>query len=331
MRAAGPFSMTPTGVGTQMPLMVFRIGRVRASDVSERSNTRWRRLTAERVLQFRLVFIARWRCGLVGDRLHRRGLGFMSTKRDDSSGIGGPRQFETTRWTMVRTAGDASSPDAEQALTTLCRTYWYPLYAYLRREGHAREDARDLTQAFFVKLLEEGTIRVADPRRGKFRSFLLASLKHFVSNQLRRERTAKRGLGRAPTSLDFLDFEIAEGRYAKELAHAATPEQVFERRWAFTVLEQVVEDLRREYADLGKARLFSHLKPFLGGDSDTVPYREIATELDMTEGSVKVAVHRLRRRCRALLLSEIAHTVADPADVEGELRHWRTLILSEGV
>ena len=255
----------------------------------------------------------------------------MSTKRDDSSGIGGPRQFETTRWTMVRTAGDASSPDAEQALTTLCRTYWYPLYAYLRREGHAREDARDLTQSFFVKLLEEGTIRVADPRRGKFRSFLLASLKHFVSNQLRRERTAKRGLGRAPTSLDFLDFEIAEGRYAKELAHAATPEQVFERRWAFTVLEQVVEDLRREYVDLGKARLFSHLKPFLGGDSDTVPYREIATELDMTEGSVKVAVHRLRRRCRALLLSEIAHTVADPADVEGELRHWRTLILSEGV
>ena len=255
----------------------------------------------------------------------------MSANDQHSSGIGGPRRFETTRWSVVRAAGDRSAPNAEQALATLCQTYWYPLYAYLRRRGHTREDAQDLTQAFFVKLLEEGTIRVADSRRGTFRSFLLAALKHFVANQQRRARTSKRGLGRSPTSLDFLDFQIAEGRYAQELAHAATPEQVFERRWAFTVLEQVFDNLRREYSDAGKATLFAQLKPFLGGDSDTVPYREIATTLDMTEGAVKVAVHRLRRRCRALLLSEIAHTVADPADVDDELRRWRVLIVSEGV
>ena len=180
----------------------------------------------------------------------------MSAKHEPSSGVGGPRRFETTRWTLVRAAADRSSPDADAALATLCRTYWYPLYAYVRRRGHAREDARDLTQAFFVKLLEEGTIRVADPRRGRFRSFLLAALQNFVANQERRARTARRGSGRAPASLDFLDFQMAEGRYAKELAHTATPEQVFERRWAFTVLEAVVDQLGREYADAGKATLF---------------------------------------------------------------------------
>ena len=221
--------------------------------------------------------------------------------------------------------------DADQALSTLCQTYWYPLYAYLRRRGHAREDTRDLTQAFFVKLLEEGTIRVADPSRGKFRSFLLTALKHFVTNHQRHAQTLKRGAGHSPTPLNFLDFQIAEGRYAQELAHGATPEEVFERRWAFTVLEQVFDSLRREYADAGKGTLFGQLKPFLGGDTDTVSYRDIATTLEMTEGAVKVAVHRLRRRCRALLLAEIAHTVEDPADVDAELQRWRTLIVSGGV
>ncbi len=255
----------------------------------------------------------------------------MSAADRHSSGVGGPRRFETTRWSVVRAAGDRASPDAEQALTTLCRTYWYPLYAYLRRRGHTREDAQDLTQAFFVKLLEEGTIRVADPRRGKFRSFLLAALKHFVANEERRARTSKRGSGRSPVSLDFLDFQIAEGRYAQELVHAATPEEVFERRWAFTVLDQVFDGLRREYTDAGKGTLFAHLQPFLGGETDTAPYRDIAATLEMTEGAVKVAVHRLRRRCRALLLSELAHTVADPSEVDDELQRWRTLSLSDAV
>ena len=252
----------------------------------------------------------------------------MSPDDLPSSGIGGPRRFETTCWHVVRAAADPASPDAEEALATLCRTYWYPLYAYLRRLGHAREDARDLTQAFFVKLLEEGTLGVADPGRGKFRSFLLTALKHFVANHDREARAVKRGAGRAPTSVDFLDFQRAEGRYARELAHTATPEEVYERRWAFTLLEHVVTTLSEEYRDAGHATLFTHLKGFLGGDAQTVPYREIAAALAMTEGAVRVAVHRLRRRCRDLLVAEIEHTVADPADVDDELRRWRTLILS---
>ena len=141
----------------------------------------------------------------------------------------------------------------------------------------------------------------------------------------------KRSPDHAPTSVDFLDFEVAERRYTQELAHTATPEQVFERRWAFTVLEQVFATLRREYSEAGKATLFAHLKPILGGGPGAAPYREIATTLDMTEGAVKVAVHRRRRRCRALLLSEIAHTVDDPAEVDDELRRWRKLITSDGV
>ncbi len=233
---------------------------------------------------------------------------------------------------MVRAAADPASPDAEQALATLCRSYWYPLYAYLRRQGHAREDARDLIQAFFVKLLEEGTIGVADPGRGKFRSFLLTALKHFVSNH---EREARGETRRGPYADvgGLPGIQHAEGRYARELAPTATPEEVVERRWAFTLLEQVqvVETLGREYREAGHDTLFAHLKGFLGGDAQTVPYREVASALAMTEGAVKVAVHRLRRRCRELLLAEIEHTVADPADVDGELRRWRTLILSGGM
>ncbi len=194
---------------------------------------------------------------------------------------------------MVRAAADPASPDAEQALATLCRSYWYPLYAYLRRQGHAREDARDLIQAFFVKLLEEGTIGVADPGRGKFRSFLLTALKHFVSNH---EREARGETRRGPYADvgGLPGIQHAEGRYARELAPAATPEEVVERRWAFTLLEQVqvVETLGREYREAGHDTLFAHLKGFLGGD---------------------------------------AQTVADPADVDGELRRWRTLILSGGM
>lgn len=172
---------------------------------------------------------------------------------------------------------------------------------------------------------------MADPHRGKFRSFLLTALKHFVTNHQRHAQALKRGAGHSPSSLNFLDFQIAEGRYAQELAHGATPEEIFERRWAFTVLEQVFDDLRREYTDAGKGTLCAHLKPFLGGDTDTVSYRDIATTLELTEGAVKVAVHRLRRRCRALLLAEIAQTVEDPADVDAELQRWRTMIVSGGV
>ena len=187
---------------------------------------------------------------------------------------------------------------------------------------------QDLTQAFFSTLLGKGMLEVADRQRGKFRSFLLAALNHFVANQQREARAHKRGGGHTTTSLDDVDFVDAERRYARELAHTTTPERLFERRWALTVLEQAFAKLAREYTSSGKAALFAELEPFLGGGPDDVSYRVIASRLDMTEGAVKVAVHRLRRRCRAILRSEIAQTVADPEDVDEELRHWRTLLVS---
>ena len=236
--------------------------------------------------------------------------------------------FETTQWSIVVAAGGQPTTDSRTALDTLCRRYWYPLYAYLRRQGRAHEEAEDLTQAFFAALLEKGALKSVDRRRGRFRSFLLASLNHFVANQWRQARAKKRGGGQLPVSLDLADLHTAEHRYARERIHALTPEALFERRWAFTVLEQAFDALRQEYADAGKATVFEQLKECLGGNSDALPYAELATKLAMTEAAVKVAVHRLRRRCRARLRTEIARTVADLSDIDEELRRWQTLIVS---
>lgn len=225
-------------------------------------------------------------------------------------------RFATTRWTLVLAAGRKSSPQAQQALETLCGEYWYPLYAYVRRKGHSIEEAQDLTQSFFAHLLEKEALQVADPQRGKFRSFLLSSLNHFLTNQWRRETAQKRGGGRQIVSLDF---DEGEKRYRLEPADPATPETIFQRRWAMTLLEKAISQLQQDYRSSGRENLFEQLKGFLGG-GDNVPYNEIAQQLEMTEGAVKVAVHRLRQRCRQALRDEIGQTVAAPEEIDEELR-----------
>jgi len=226
--------------------------------------------------------------------------------------------FATTRWTVVLSAGDPDSPQAATALEALCRAYWYPLYAYVRRRGHSPPDAQDLTQEFFAQLLEHHWVAHADRHKGRFRSFLLTAMKRFLANEWDKLKTVKRG-GRAqrvPLALD-----AAETRYLQEPADRSTPEQVFEKRWALALLESVLGRLREEYVRDGKAVLFDTLKPCLLGRRESQPYATVAAELEMTEGAVKVAVCRLRERYRDRLREEIAHTVASPAEVEEELRH----------
>jgi RNA polymerase sigma-70 factor (ECF subfamily) len=229
----------------------------------------------------------------------------------------GSRQFATTRWSLVLAAGKRSSPQSSAALATLCENYWYPLYAYVRRRGHEANEAEDFTQAFFARLLEKNDLAAADPERGRFRSFLLASLKHFLANEWDRARAEKRGGGRAALSIDF---GTAEERYRAEPTHDLTPEKIFERRWALVLLENVLARLHDESAQAGKADSFDRLKGFLTGEQSAGTYGQLAAELNMSEGAVKVAVHRLRRRYRELLRAEIEETVADPDEIDQEIR-----------
>ena len=227
-------------------------------------------------------------------------------------------QFTTTHWSVVLLAGQADSPHATEALEKLCRTYWYPLYVYVRRQGNSPEDAQDLTQNFFSRLLEKNYFAKADPDRGKFRTFLLRSMKNFLVNEWKRAGRVKRG-----GDLTFLSFDanVAEDRYAAEPANESNPDTAYEQRWAVTLIEQVLTALRQEFNAADKARLFEELKGFIWGDKSTASYVEIAGHLNLTEGTVKVAVHRLRQRFRELLRAEVAHTVARPEDIDGELRH----------
>lgn len=241
----------------------------------------------------------------------------MTNDRVPQSSSARAGSFATTRWSVVLEAGRGSSPDSRRALATLCETYWYPLYAYVRRCGYQVAESQDLTQEFFSSLLEQERLRVADQQRGKFRSFLLASLKNFLANQWRAARAQKRGAGRVPLSLDW---ESGESRYRLEPASELTAERVFLRRWALTLLEQTLSRLAAEYEAAGKRALFDKLKVYLGGESDRIPYSQVAAELSMTAGAVKVASHRLRRRCREVLRDEITHTVATPEEVDDELR-----------
>jgi RNA polymerase sigma-70 factor (ECF subfamily) len=239
---------------------------------------------------------------------------------DSSSSSAAPEagRFATTHWSIVVSAGGRrDEPQAREALATLCQAYWYPLYAYLRRQGTPAGDAQDLVQAFFCELLEKDRLAAADQQRGRFRSFLLISLKHFQANQWRRAAAQKRGGGAAALSLDL---EAGERRFALEPAHEQTAERIFQRQWAMTVLEQALGALRAEFAAAGKAELFERLKEHVGGDQNRVPYRELAAGLNMTEGALKVAVHRFRGRWREALRDQIAQTVAGPAEVEQELR-----------
>jgi len=227
----------------------------------------------------------------------------------------GPYQFPTTRWTLVVAAGDPHQKEARSALVSLCENYWYPLYAYLRRRGYSADQAQDLTQEFFLRVLEGRYLDRADPEKGRFRSFILTSLKFFVADEEDRQRARKRGGG----SLVPLEFSSGEERYQREPADDQTPERIFERRWALSVLDRVVEKLRDEFVHHGRTEHFERLKVFLLGQSDA-PYAELAREMNTSEGALKVAIHRLRKRYRELFRQEIADTVADPAEVESELR-----------
>ena len=247
----------------------------------------------------------------------------MSSPEENRTPPQNVRRFATTRWSMVLAAGRSDTPDARRALATLCEAYWYPLYAYVRRRGQAAEEARDLTQEFFADLLGRDALQAADPKRGKFRSFLLASLNNFLAKEWRREGTQKRGGHSVVLSLDF---ESAEARYSREPSHELTAERIFLRRWAMEVLEQALAKLRREYAGRGKLELFEHFGGLIVMDKQSVPYRRIAQELGMTEGAVKVALHRLRGRCRELLREEIAQTVDQPDQVDDELRDLFTAL-----
>jgi RNA polymerase sigma factor (sigma-70 family) len=234
--------------------------------------------------------------------------------RSSSTGL---QRFRTTHWSVVLAAGRRSSPGARDALANLCQVYWYPLYAYIRRKEHSPADAQDLTQDFFTWLLEKNLAGKADRTRGRFRSFLLTSLDHFLAKEWRRAGARKRGGGHVVLSLDLA---AGESRYTLEPAHELTPELIYQRRWALTLLEETLAKLRDDFTRRGKLEQFEHLKPHLGGDDSTVPYSQIAAALGKTEGAVKVAVHRLRQRCRELLRAEIAQTVSSPEEVDEELR-----------
>jgi len=199
----------------------------------------------------------------------------------------------------------------------LCEEYWFPLYAYLRRRGHNSHEAEDYTQGFFARILERSGLRQADPTCGKFRSFLLTSLKNFLADERSHARAQKRGGGKKILSLDI---DTAEKRYTKGPAHRLSPEKLFERQWALTVLKQAMNRLKSESKTVDKQRIFSNLKVYLTMEAHAVPYREAAAKLDMTEGAVKVTVLRLRRRYRELVRDEIARTVATEAQVDEEIR-----------
>lgn len=223
--------------------------------------------------------------------------------------------FRTTRWSLIAAAGGTAGPDGRQALADLCRLYWYPVYAYVRRRGHDRHAAEDLTQAFFARLLETNDLAAADPARGRFRTFLLTACQHFLANRHDHDTAQKRGGGVRPLCIDFGE---GEERFAREPADPHTPEAEFERRWALALLDQTLTDLRAEYAESGKVELFDTLKGTLTGD--TAGYRELGVRLGLTEGAVKVAVHRLRQRYRDRLRAAIAETVNASEGVDAEIR-----------
>jgi RNA polymerase sigma-70 factor (ECF subfamily) len=224
----------------------------------------------------------------------------------------------------VIAAGDPQQNQARSALVSLCENYWYPLYAYLRRRGYAADQAQDLTQEFFVRVLEGRYLDHANPEKGRFRSFLLTSLKFFVADEEDRQRALKRGGG----AVLSLELSSGEERYQREPAHHETPERIFERRWALSLLDRVIERLQSEFVLHGRPEHFERLKVFLLGQSDA-PYATLAREMNVSEGALKVAIHRLRKRYRDLFRQEIADTVADPAEVESELRYLATVLMKK--
>jgi RNA polymerase sigma factor (sigma-70 family) len=235
----------------------------------------------------------------------------------DRSRLASPGRFATTRWSQVVAAGGTRSAASEAALAELCAAYWYPLYAYVRRRGYDEDDARDLTQSFFVHLLEKNRLALADPARGRFRSFLLAAMKNFVNGEWRKQAALKRGGGVPDLSLDF---ESAEERYRVEPSHGLSPESIYERRWALGLLERAVDELRRYYQEAGKGELFEALKGSLGHAEGMLSYAELSRRLGHSEGALRTAVSRLRSRWREQIRELVAETVADESKIDDELQ-----------
>jgi RNA polymerase sigma-70 factor (ECF subfamily) len=239
------------------------------------------------------------------------------------SGCVGPAQFATTHWSVVQAAGEQGSPQQLEALEKLCRAYWYPLYAYIRRRGAGPEDAKDLTQDFFTRLLKKNYPAQAEPGKGKFRSFLLLTLNHFLADEYDRATTRKRGGGQVFISLDQED---AEGRYRRELADDLSPEILFDRRWAQSILEQALRRLRFEYGAERRPEMYAVLKTFEPGAQLTLSYAEAASRLGITESALKSKIHRLRQRHRELVREEIGQTVGTTEEVDEELRHLMSVL-----
>ncbi len=236
-----------------------------------------------------------------------------------------PGVFATTRWSVVLAAGGSSSPGAREALERLCHAYWFPLYGYVRSKGFSPHDAEDLTQEFFARFLASDALRTVSEERGRFRAFLLASMNHFLANEWERLRAQKRGGGQTPLSLDAA---TAEERLQMEPTTDLTPERLYERRWALTLLDTVLERLGAEMTAAGKSATFNALRVFLSDAQGTMSYPEAAMRIGVTETAARKSVQRLRQRYRELLREEVAHTVGAPHEVEDELRHLLAVFVS---
>jgi DNA-directed RNA polymerase specialized sigma24 family protein len=230
--------------------------------------------------------------------------------------------FHTTAWSLVLAASGNPTTDARHALAALCQTYWNPVYAFIRRRGHTPDQAQDLTQGFFALLLEKQFLRDVDQQRGRFRSFLLAAVKHFLANERDRAHAVKRGGGRVPVPIDVLE---AESWYAPAAVEATTPERLFERRWALSVLEHVMARLRAEYSAMGKGEQFDRLEGLLAKDADA-RCEALALDMGVSAGALRMSLHRLRRKYRHLLREEIAETVSTPADIDEEIRFLMSVL-----
>jgi DNA-directed RNA polymerase specialized sigma24 family protein len=240
----------------------------------------------------------------------------MDTKRDDAQPPAGFQNFQTTCWSLILAARDGESVEAEQALATLCGSYWYPLYAFVRRKGYDADIAQDLVQGFMARLLEKRALVAVDRGKGRFRSYLMAACTHYLANERDHAQAKKRGGGRVTISIDGL---AAEGRYRRSPIHQLTPERLFEKQWALALLDRVIERLESEMAQAGKSRQFMALKPAVLGESTRASFARIAAELGLSEDAARAAAVRLRRRYRDIFRDEVARTVDRPADVEEEI------------
>jgi RNA polymerase sigma-70 factor (ECF subfamily) len=235
----------------------------------------------------------------------------------------GPSKFQTTSWSLVLKAAHDPVVDSRPALARLCETYWNPVFAFIRRSGYDRDQAQDLTQGFFALLVEKNFLEVADPQRGRFRSFLLTAVKRFLANERDRLHALKRGGGEIHVSIDATADAYAPGN-----ADNDTPESLFERRWALSVLEHAMANLRAEFAAAGRAGQFEILAPFLNRDSRGTRYEEVAAKVGISAGGLRTLVHRMRRRYRDLVRAEIAETVASPEDIDEEIRFLMSVLSS---